>query len=489
MNMYLSELFAKAPADIQVTGLALDSRQVKAGDLFLAVAGTQNDGRKHIASAIENGAVAVAYEALGAQVELSTSVPLMAIENLQQQVSGLAAKFFGQPSANLQVLGVTGTNGKSSVSQLLAQALDLLAMPCAIVGTLGNGFYGKLVETGHTTPDPVSLQADLALMQEQGAKAVAMEVSSHALDQGRVAGVQFDVALFTNLSRDHLDYHHTMQAYGAAKAKLFAWQHLGARVINLDDTFGAQLAQLEGAGQLISYSEKNPQASIYCTSVHFADQGISAQVVTQTGEQGQLDSPLLGRFNLSNLLAVVGGLLALGFSLSQALSVMPKLQAPAGRMQCLGGQEKPLVVVDYAHTPDALEQVLKALRAHVTAQGRLVAVFGCGGDRDPGKRPLMAQAVERYADFAIVTDDNPRTENPEAIRQQVIQGFEGTQYQVVDGRAQAIATAIASAKAQDVIVLAGKGHEDYQDIQGVKHHFSDLEQAQSALAQWEVAHV
>lgn len=488
MAIYLSDLLDSAP-HVQITGICLDSRKVQQGDLFLALAGTKQDGRAHIADALAKGAAAVVYEAQGAQVAVTSTQPLIALDNLADKVSALAGRFYGNPSQALCMLGVTGTNGKSSVSQLLAQALDLLARKCAIIGTLGNGFYGNLHETGHTTPDPVSLQADLAALKAQGAQAVSMEVSSHALDQGRVAGLQFDVALFTNLSRDHLDYHGSMQAYGAAKAKLFSWQGLKARVLNLDDKFAAELANSQGTGELITYSIENSQATIYCQAVSFTDHGIYATVIAGD-QQGELHSPLLGRFNLSNLLAVVGGLWALGFDLAQILAVMPKLEAPAGRMQRVGGHEKPLVVVDYAHTPDALEQVLKALRAHVHGDARLVAVFGCGGDRDAGKRPLMAQAVESYADFGIVTDDNPRTENAQAIRQQVAAGFLAkASFNVVDGRAQAIAQAIAQAQAGDVILLAGKGHEDYQDIQGVKHHFSDIEQAQIALANWEAAHV
>ena len=486
MPMPLNQLLPQAASSTLIRELTLDSRKVRPGDLFLAVPGTQQDGRVHIADAVARGAAAVAYEAEGAAAMTAHSAELVALKGLANQLSAIAGRFYGEPSRGLHLIGITGTNGKTSVSQLLAQALDLLGERCGIVGTLGNGFYGALEQGRHTTPDPIGVQATLADMKNAGARAVAMEVSSHGLHQGRVAALAFDVAVLTNLSRDHLDYHGSMQAYAEAKAALFAWSGLRCRVLNLDDAFGRELAAAEHESRLISYSLSDADAYLYCRDAQFDEQGVRATLVTPRGE-GSLRSSLLGRFNLSNLLAVVGTLLGLDNPLDEILKVLPKLQGPIGRMQRLGGGKLPLVVVDYAHTPDALEKVLEALRPHVN--GRLQCLFGCGGDRDSGKRPLMAAVVERLADAVLVTDDNPRTEAPAQIFTDIRAGFASpASVQFVHGRGQAIAQLIAAASADDVLVLAGKGHEDYQEINGVRQPFSDLIEAANALAAWEVAH-
>lgn len=486
MPMPLNQLLPEAASSTLIRELTLDSRKVRPGDLFLAVPGTQQDGRVHIADAIARGAAAVAFEAEGALEMTASSSELVAIKGLAKQLSAIAGRFYGEPSRVLHLIGITGTNGKTSVSQLLAQALDLLGQRCGIVGTLGNGFYGALEQGLHTTPDPIGVQATLADMKNAGARAVAMEVSSHGLHQGRVAALAFDVAVLTNLSRDHLDYHGSMQAYAEAKAALFAWPNLRCRVLNLDDAFGRELAGAEHASRLISYSLIDPDAYLYCRDAQFNEQGVRVTLVTPRGE-GSLRSSLLGRFNLSNLLAVVGTLLGMDYPLDEILKTLPQLQGPIGRMQRLGGVKQPLVVVDYAHTPDALEKVLEALRPHV--KGRLLCLFGCGGDRDNGKRPLMAAVVERLADSVLVTDDNPRSEAPAAIFSDIRGGFlSPAAVQFVHGRGQAIAQLIAAASADDVVVLAGKGHEDYQEINGVRQPFSDLLEATNALAAWAVAH-
>lgn len=486
MPMPLNQLLPEAASSTLIRELTLDSRNVRPGDLFLAVPGTQQDGRVHIADAIARGAAAVAYEAEGAETLTAQSAELVALKGLAHQLSAIAGRFYGEPSRALHLIGITGTNGKTSVSQLLAQALDLLGEHCGVVGTLGNGFYGALEQGRHTTPDPIGVQATLADMKKAGARAVAMEVSSHGLHQGRVAALAFDVAVLTNLSRDHLDYHGSMQAYAAAKAELFAWKGLRCRVLNLDDAFGRELANAEHESRLISYSLDDASAYLFCRDAQFDEHGVRASLVTPHGE-GNLRSSLLGRFNLSNLLAVVGTLLGMDYMLDEILKVLPKLQGPIGRMQRLGGDKQPLVVVDYAHTPDALEKVLEALRPHV--KGRLLCLFGCGGDRDNGKRPLMAAVVERLADAVVVTDDNPRTEAPAQIFSDIRSGFASpAAVQFVHGRGQAIAQLVASASVDDVLVLAGKGHEDYQEINGVRQPFSDLVEAANALAAWEVAH-
>ncbi|MCP8463712.1 UDP-N-acetylmuramoyl-L-alanyl-D-glutamate--2,6-diaminopimelate ligase [Pseudomonas sp. ZM23] len=484
MPMSLNQLLPQAESGELIRELTLDSRTVKPGDLFLAIPGGRQDGRVHIADALRQGAAAVAYEADGVTELPPSDVPMLAIKGLAAQLSAIAGRFYGEPSRGLNLVGVTGTNGKTSVSQLVAQALDLLGERCGIVGTLGTGFYGSLESGRHTTPDPLAVQATLARLKQGGAKAVAMEVSSHGLEQGRVAALGFDVAVFTNLSRDHLDYHGSMEAYGAAKAKLFAWPGLRCRVINLDDDFGRQLAGEKHESRLMGYSLEDPSAYIYCREARFGDDGVEAQIVTPQGE-GLLRSSLLGRFNLSNLLAVVGALLGLDYPLGDVLSVLPQLEGPVGRMQRLGGGEKPLVVVDYAHTPDALEKVLLALRPHV--RGQLLCLFGCGGDRDRGKRPIMAQIAEQHADRVLVTDDNPRSEKSEAIIADIRAGFARPEsVEFICARGEAIARLIAAAGADDVVLLAGKGHEDYQEIDGIRHPFSDLDQAAEALAAWEV---
>jgi len=414
-----------------------------------------------------------------------TEAPLIPVKGLIAQLSDIAGRFYGEPSRQLDLVGVTGTNGKTSVTQLVAQALDKLGQRCGLIGTLGTGFYGELQSGRLTTPDPIAVQATLNDLKKGGAKAVAMEVSSHALDQGRVAALEFDIAVMTNLSRDHLDYHGSMQAYEDAKARLFAWPNLRCRVVNLDDDFGRRLAAEQAESRLISYSLKDSAASLYCREAHFDDDGVRAVIVTAQGER-TLRSRLLGRFNLSNMLAAVGTLLALDYALDEILKVTPLLEGPIGRMQRLGGGSKPLVVVDYAHTPDALEQVLQALRPH--AKGQLLCLFGCGGDRDRGKRPLMAEVAERLADRVLVTDDNPRSEDPQQIFADIRPGFvQVDAVEFVAGRGAAIAQLIAGAAADDVIVLAGKGHEDYQEINGQRHDFSDLVEAEKALAVWEVA--
>ncbi|WP_421683638.1 UDP-N-acetylmuramoyl-L-alanyl-D-glutamate--2,6-diaminopimelate ligase [Stutzerimonas urumqiensis] len=486
MPMPLNQLLPQAESDVLIRELTLDSRKVRPGDLFLAVPGTQQDGRAHIADALARGAAAVAYEAEGADVPRDDVAALIPVRRLASQLSAIAGRFYGEPSRSLRLVGVTGTNGKTSVSQLVAQALGQLGERCGIIGTLGTGFYGELAQGRHTTPDAIGVQATLAGLKAEGARAVAMEVSSHGLEQGRVAALNFMVAVFTNLSRDHLDYHGTMQAYAAAKSRLFEMPGLRARVINLDDAFGRELAGRDAEGRLITYSLERTDAHFHCTAITLGDDGIQARLVTPQGERA-LRSRLIGRFNLSNVLAAVCALIGMGYPLDEILAVLPALQGPEGRMQRLGGEGKPLVVIDYAHTPDALDKVLQALRPHV--QRELRCVFGCGGDRDRGKRPLMGAVAERLADRLFVTDDNPRGERPVSILDDIRAGLSSpADARFIEGRAQAIAEAIGTAAAGDVVLLAGKGHEDYQEVEGVRHPFSDIEEARRALASWEDDH-
>ncbi|HYM46835.1 MAG TPA: UDP-N-acetylmuramoyl-L-alanyl-D-glutamate--2,6-diaminopimelate ligase, partial [Burkholderiaceae bacterium] len=398
-------------ADREVTGLAIDSRQVRTGDLFLAFPGVSVDGRKFIDSAIAAGAGAVVYEAGDGFSAHTSAAPAIGVSNLRAALGTIASRFYDAPSQKLIVIGVTGTNGKTTCTQLLAQALDRAPRRCAVIGTLGAGFPGALNESLHTTPDAITVHRLMREFLGASAAYVSMEVSSHALDQGRVNDVAFDLAVFTNLTRDHLDYHGDMQAYGAAKAGLFAWPGLKHAVINRDDEFGRSLLEkLKGRVATLSYGIDG--GDVTARSIVPTSTGLAMHVITPHGE-AKLEAPLFGRFNAYNLLAVLATLLLLELPLADAIERLRHARPVPGRAERFGGKGQPLVIVDYAHTPDALEKILSSLREHT--RGRLVCVFGCGGDRDRGKRPLMGAIAQRLADDVIVTDDNPRTEDPQRI--------------------------------------------------------------------------
>jgi UDP-N-acetylmuramoyl-L-alanyl-D-glutamate--2,6-diaminopimelate ligase len=402
------------------------------------------------------------------------------LEDLRTHLGEIAARFFDRPSEAMTLVGVTGTNGKTSTVQLLAQAFSKLGHRAATIGTLGAGLHGALQAGERTTPDVISVHALLAQFRDAGATHVAMEVSSHALDQHRVDAVGFDVAVFTNLTRDHLDYHRTMEAYGAAKAKLFAWPGLRAAVINVDDAFGRELAsKLSPSVRKVRYAVENDDAELRATDVRTHAGGLDFQLRTPWGS-GAIHSRLLGRFNVANLLAVAGALGALGVPFGRIRDVLQTLEPVTGRMNRLGGGACPLVVVDYAHTPDALQQALTTLRAH--CEGNLICVFGAGGERDAGKRPQMGAIAEAHADICIVTDDNPRGEDGNAIVTGILAGFSQPQRaRVVRDRARAIELALQEARAGDVVLIAGKGHEAYQESAGVKRPFDDFAVARTAL--------
>ena len=477
-------------------GISADSRRILPGDVFVALPGVRSDGRSFIPEAVARGAVAVLRDGSSGDAGVdwtATAVPSIAVAGLQAVCGELADLIYDHPSEKLWMFGVTGTNGKTSVSQWIAQAFKLLGRKCGVIGTLGSGFPGQLTENPNTTPDAISLQRILAGFVAAGAEACAMEASSIGLDQGRTHPVAIDVAVFTNLTRDHLDYHASMEAYAAAKSRLFEVPHLAAAILNLDDDFGARLhAKLAGSEvRRIGYS-LGKGATIP------ADDIIRAEGLQLTGQglrftiqaaqcEARVEVPLFGRFNAANLLAVVGSLFASGIPFDQAVAVLPQLAPPPGRMQALGGNRKPLLVIDYAHTPDALEQVLTTLREVAAARGgNLTCVFGCGGERDPGKRPLMGQVVARLADAALVTSDNPRGENPDAIIADILRGMQPG-VRVEADRAAAIRAAVHQARPQDVVLIAGKGHEAYQEIAGRRLSFSDLQQANDSLATWRIA--
>ena len=480
---------ADAPSSISVSDVALDSRSVRAGGLFLACRGRTTHGLAHLDAAVAAGVRAVLWEpADGARApELPSDIYVASVPDLAARAGEIADRFFAEPSKQLHVSGITGTNGKTTCAWLLAQALQYCGRSAGYLGTLGVGMPPQLVPATHTTGDAVSVQRQLAALRDAGAQCVAMEVSSHALDQQRVNGVRFRSAAFTNLTRDHLDYHGTMQAYGAAKARLFDWPTLEARVINIDDPFGAALAAARGAhGRLLVTARSGSAAQLHdlagrdggfvrATQLALDRAGVSLHIESHCGD-ATLRAPLVGAFNADNLITVLGLLLSMQIPLAAACDALSQCRAPAGRMQTFGGDgRQPLVIVDYAHSPDSLGKALRASREHCA--GQLTVVFGCGGDRDVGKRPLMGRIAAELADHVIITDDNPRTESPQRIVADILAGAAGIAgkqaARVVHSRAQAIREPIAAAAADDVVLVAGKGHEDYQLYGTERRAFSD----------------
>jgi UDP-N-acetylmuramoyl-L-alanyl-D-glutamate--2,6-diaminopimelate ligase len=470
---------ALAHLGTQITRLATDSRRVRPGDTFVACPGERSDGRRYIPEAIAAGASSVLWEGEGFGWNPGWKLPNLAVAGLRRQLGALAAHVYGDPSRKMWVVGVTGTNGKTSCSHWIAQSLNRLRRPTAVVGTLGSGFPNVLMPATHTTPDAVALQEQFADWLARGARCISMEVSSHGLDQGRVNSAAFAAALFTNFSRDHLDYHGSMERYGAAKAKLFHWPGLQYAVVNLDDPFGAQLAASLDRTRVQVLGYGFGKGEIAGHRLDLSQRGLQLEIVTPWGA-GVIRSALLGAFNASNLLGVLGVLLATGANLHEAAESLAHVTPPAGRLQMIRAAGRPLVVVDYAHTPDALDKVLETLRPLLPEGARLWCVFGCGGDRDPGKRPLMGEVATRLADQVIVTSDNPRSEQPRAIIDAVIAGAHPN-YHVEEDRARAIARAVRDAGPEDIVLIAGKGHETYQEIAGERLPFSDAEVARGAL--------
>ena len=467
---------------VEPTGVADDSRQVQRGDLFVAYPGDLSDGRRFINDAIARGACAVLWQSGGEFCwDPGWKIANLCADGLRSLCGPLAHALFGQPSERLSLIAITGTNGKTTISQWLARCYP---QPCAIIGTLGAGLPDQLTDTGLTTPEATTLTRYLAEFCQAGAQACALEASSIGIEEGRLDGARIDVAVFTNLTRDHLDYHGTMENYAAAKARLFNWPRLRLAVVNLDDPFGRELAALTTAAKVIGYTQSEQpcdrQGVISAQDVSETTSGLRFRLCAPNG-RARVETGLLGRYNVSNLLAVAAVLIDAGLSPHEVAERFAQLPSPAGRLEKIGGTDEPLIVVDYSHTPDALASALNALRPVASARGgQLIALFGCGGDRDAGKRPLMGEIAAQLADRVVLTSDNPRGEDPAAIIEQIRSAAPAAE--VIAERGEAIARTIAAAASTDVVLLAGKGHEPYQEIAGVRRPFSDVAQARSALA-------
>jgi len=471
----------------QVTGVKMDSRLLQQGDLFIACFGRHHDARDYIDHAIKSAVSAVLAESGGAWqgIQNRNGIPIIAVDNLSAKISEVAGRFYGKPDNTMTVIGITGTNGKTSCSHFIAQALEASGVSTGIIGTLGYGRYSDLKETQHTTPDAVFTQKALAEMQRDRVQGVAMEVSSVGLHQHRVEAVTFDTALFTNLSRDHLDYHDSMENYADNKRKLFLQPGLRSAIVNLDDSYGLYMMDAVARDvKVYTYSLSNHTASVYAKSIQLDRHGFNAEVVTPYGE-GSISCPLFGYFNISNVLAALTTLISFfektgTVDLEKLCGVVSGLKPVVGRMEIIGSSDELTCIVDYAHTPDGLKSALTAIRDHF--DGKVWCVFGCGGNRDRGKRPMMGEIAMAYANKLIITDDNPRNESGEEIVRHILSGIEeSSDVSVIRDRAQAIQFAIESARPEDIVLVAGKGHENYQDIGGRRTVFSDANQVRLAL--------
>lgn len=485
--------------DRPIANLSTDTRRIQPGGVFVALKGCRQEGRQFIEQAIEKGAVAILCDHVSTDEQTETlihsnkhKIPLFFIEKLDEKIGEIAAKFYDHPAKKLTIVGVTGTNGKTSCTQWIAKALNALHIRSGVIGTLGYGFPNDLKNAEYTTPFAIDLQRMLAELCEAKASVVAMEVSSHGLAQNRVAGVEFDLAVFTNLTHDHLDYHGDVTHYASAKKRLFAWPDLRQRILNLDDAYGKAWfeefsLQKPCYGYSLQFNANQlfpKDFLVYAEKFSLSNQGIKASIVTPWGN-GILNSPLLGRFNLSNLLAVLTSLCLMKIPFHDALGAVSLLESLPGRMQVIGGKKQPTVVVDYSHTPDSLLQALKSLREHCV--GKLWCVFGCGGDRDKTKRPIMGKIAEEYADYVVITDDNPRHENAKLIVADIVRGLAVDSAAVIEhDRRMAIVHAITCANSGDIVLVAGKGHELYQQVGDEKIPFNDVVEAQLALSVYSI---
>ncbi|MGP1958884.1 MAG: UDP-N-acetylmuramoyl-L-alanyl-D-glutamate--2,6-diaminopimelate ligase [Arsenophonus sp. NC-CH8-MAG3] len=474
----LAPLGINAPNKV-LRKIILDSRNVATGDLFLAVKGHKIDGRQYISKAIAQGVAAIIAEAQGetedGTIRYMHGVPIVYINDLNNQLSLLAGKFYQHPAEKLRLIGVTGTNGKTTTAQLIAQWLKGVGEVTAIMGTVGNGILGQIIPSENTTGSAVNIQAELQLLVDKQTTLVVMEVSSHGLVQGRVSAIPFTATVFTNLSRDHLDYHGDMENYAAAKWLLFSTHKSDKQIINVDDDTGLQWLKILPHACAVSMKKCIPinwqGAWVLVEQVNYHDRGATIYFNSSWGKSS-LKSPLMGAFNINNIMLAMATLLMIGYPFDTVIESSNALQSVCGRMEVFSSSGHPTVVVDYAHTPDALEKALISLRLH--CRSKLWCVFGCGGDRDKGKRPLMGSVAEQYADIVVVTDDNPRSEEPKAIINDILSGFldPGRAISIL-GRVEAVTTVIMQANTDDVILIAGKGHEDYQIIGDRRLDYSD----------------
>lgn len=471
--------FGVSTTNVSLREMTLDSRKAAAGDLFIAVKGHQSDGRHYIPQAIAQGVSAVIAEAQGeaeeGEIRFIHGVPVIYLNDLNNRLSALAGEFYHQPSSQMKLVGVTGTNGKTTTTQLIAQWAKGLGETSAVMGTVGNGLLGQVSPSENTTGSAVDIQLELTQLLNKKATLTAMEVSSHGLVQGRVAALQFDAAVFTNLSRDHLDYHGDMANYEAAKWLLFSTHQTKTQIINADDEVGLKWLQRLPQACAVTMENRIPAnwqgPWLKATDVDYHDKGATIHFTSSWGE-GSFESPLMGAFNVSNLLLAMATLLMMDYPLEQLLATTDALMPVCGRMEVFSVAGKPTVVVDYAHTPDALEKALAAARLH--CKGKLWCVFGCGGDRDKGKRPLMGASAEQYADKVVITDDNPRSEDPLDIINDIMAGIlDSSRVFAIPGRPEAVTNTILQAQPDDVILVAGKGHEDYQIIGSRRLDYSD----------------
>ncbi len=497
LDTLLSPWASSTVPAIAVSGVNLDSRMVQPGDVYLAVGGATTHGMRFAQKAVDAGAVAVVCSTASAHqfTDVTTgleqrNVPVIIVDELDAHCSAIASRCYHEPDKAMTIVAVTGTDGKTSVCRFIAQSLNASNQCCGYIGTLGWGIGDSLTETALTTPDSVTLARLLASMRDQGAKFIALEASSHGIAEGRLDGLSLDVAVLTNLGRDHLDYHGSIEAYREAKERLFSWDSLRAVVLNADDAMGRDLIDqirhlachsYSATGRTTDVVEADGESRlsvVFANNIQTDDSGLSFDLVDSDSEQ-HVSTTLLGRFNVDNLLACYSCLMACGLAANEAVHGLGCVTPVTGRMERLGGGDKPTVVIDFSHTPNALTVAIEAVRVHCLKQ--LWVVFGCGGDRDKGKRAPMAAAAEA-ADHAVLTDDNPRTESSVAIIGDVMQGFvHPEKVTVIADRADAIRHAISHARVGDLVLIAGKGHEDYQIIGTQKHHFSDREQALSVL--------
>lgn len=482
---------------VAIKNLVADSRQIKPGDTFVAYPGDTTDGRKFIPQAIAAGANAILWDPRNFAWKSEWHIPALAVDDLKMKAGLIASHVYDYPSRKLWMVGITGTNGKTSCSHWFAQAMSSLSYKTAVQGTIGSGFIGKLEVSENTTPDATVLQHSLKKFADEGTKSVVMEVSSHGLVQGRIIGTKFSVAVFTNLSRDHLDYHQDMDAYAAAKASLFFLPELKYAVVNMDDVLGVEISRqlANKTTKVIGYGFCHPEESdsrqfkmVHGSNLKFDIHGMEFDIEFEDNHE-HLRVALLGKFNASNLLAVIAALLASGIQLPDAVRSLQSVQPIPGRMEKYSERNQPIVIVDYAHTPDALEKALCTLRELLRIEGRdarLFCVVGCGGDRDKGKRALVGEVATRLADEVIFTSDNPRSEDPLRIIKDIAAGTVKGNYQLEVDRALAIYQAIANARSGDIVLIAGKGHEKFQEIKGQKISFSDAEVVHQVLKELSV---